>query len=87
MFESGQRVDYEALSQMVARRQELIHRLLRDRSLPYRILTFVPGSRSGGSSYRRVVSSKARSWASVALPDSSRKMSLSSRFELKGGSR
>lgn len=44
MFESGQPVDYEALSKMVARRQELIHRLLRDRSLPYRILTFAPGS-------------------------------------------
>jgi hypothetical protein len=44
MFESGQPVDYEAVNQMVVRRQQLIHLLLRDESLPYRILTFVPGS-------------------------------------------
>jgi hypothetical protein len=44
MFESGQPVDYEALSRMIARRQEMIHQLLRDESLPYRILTFIPGS-------------------------------------------
>jgi len=37
--------------------------------------------------YARQVSSKASSCASVALPDSSRKMTLSLRLELKGGSR
>jgi hypothetical protein len=44
MLESGQPVDYAALNQLVQRRQELIHQLLSDESIPYRVLTFVPGS-------------------------------------------
>jgi hypothetical protein len=37
-------MDYDEANRLVARRQEIVHRLLRDESIPYRVLTFVPAS-------------------------------------------
>jgi len=37
-------MDYDEANRLAARRQELVHRLLRDESIPYRLLTFVPAS-------------------------------------------
>jgi hypothetical protein len=42
MLEGGRQLDFDAAERLLDRRKRLIHALLRDESLPYRVLTYVP---------------------------------------------